>query len=46
MLKINLLIGSSTCVAQIVVEFDGVDIGGVGGGKSVKNLSKSWRIIK
>ena len=46
MLKTSLSRNSSTRAALIVVEFDGVDAGGGGGGKSVKNLSKSWRIVK
>ena len=29
-----------------MVEFDGVDVGGGGGNKSVKKLSKSRRIVK
>ena len=46
MLRTSLSTNSSTCAAQIVVEFDGVDAGGGGDGKLVKNLSKSWRIVK
>ena len=45
MLRTSLTTNSSTHAAQIVVEFDGVDAGS-GGGKSVKNLSKSRRIVK
>ena len=47
MLRTSLSTDSLASAAQIVVEFDGVDAGGGGTiGKSVKNLSKSRRIIK
>ena len=46
MLRTSLSTNSSTRAAQIVVEFDGVDAGSGGSGKLVKNLSKSWGIIK
>ena len=50
MLKTSLSIDSLASAAQIVVEFDGVDAGGGGNGKSVEKLveksSKSQRIVK
>ena len=42
-LKTSLSADFLTCAAQIVVEFDGVDAGGDGDGKSVKKLSKKLK---
>ena len=36
----------SASIAQIVVEFDGVDAGGGSGGKLYEKLLKSRRIVK
>ena len=46
MLRTSLSTNSSTCAAQIVVEFDGVDAGGGGGDKSVKKSSKSRQKVE
>ena len=43
MLRRSSLMDSSTSVTQIAVEYDGIDSGG---GKAVKKLSKSQKIVK
>ena len=45
-LRTSLLMDSLTRAAQILVEFDGVDVGGGAVGKSAKKLSKSRKIVK
>ena len=46
MLRTSSSTDSSASVAQIVVEFDGVDACGGGGGKSVEKLSKNRKTSK
>ena len=46
MFKTSSSIDLSTSVAQIMIDFDGVDISGDAISKSVKKLSKSWKIVK
>ena len=45
-LRTSSLTDSSTSVAKIMVEFDGVDTSVGAVSKLVKKLSKSWRIVK